>query len=75
MFKYVFWFLLFFNGGFLTGGTTAPFAPPLATAMRVRVNRSTNRMVHAESRFAEDHSCNQWKQTDYLFADIEISSK
>ena len=26
MFKYVFWFLLFFNGGFLTGGATAP--PP-----------------------------------------------
>ena len=33
MFKYVFWFLLFFNGGFLTGGATAPLAPPLATAM------------------------------------------
>ena len=27
MFKYVFWFLLFFNGGFLTGGATAPLAP------------------------------------------------
>ena len=33
MFKYVFWFLLFFNGGFLTGGATAPLAPSLATAM------------------------------------------
>ena len=36
MFKYVFWFLLFFNRGFLTGGgggATAPLAPPLATAM------------------------------------------
>ena len=33
MFKYVFWFLLFFNGGFLTGGATAPLAAPLATAM------------------------------------------
>ena len=35
MFKYVFWFLLFFNGGFLIGGgggATAPLAPlaPLA---------------------------------------------
>ena len=27
------WFLLFFNGGFLTGRATAPLAPPLATAM------------------------------------------
>ena len=44
MFKYVFWFLLFFNGGFLTGGggwgvggggggrgVTAPLAPPPAS--------------------------------------------
>ena len=33
MFKFVFWFLLFFNGGFLTGGGNCPLAPPLATAM------------------------------------------
>ena len=31
MFKYVFWFLLFFNGGFLTGEATAPLAPPPAS--------------------------------------------
>ena len=28
MFKYVFWFLLFFNGDFLTVGATVPLAPP-----------------------------------------------
>ena len=38
MFKYVFWFLLFFNCGFLTGGGNCPPCPPpppppLATAM------------------------------------------
>ena len=34
MFKYIFWFLLFFNGGFLTGGGGGEAtAPPLATAM------------------------------------------
>ena len=27
MFKYVFWFLLFFNGGFLTGGQLPPLPP------------------------------------------------
>ena len=32
-------------------------------------------MVAAESHFAEDHSCIQWKQTDYPFPDIEISRK
>ena len=30
-------------------------------------------MVAAESRFAEYHSCIQWKKTDYPFTDIEIS--
>ena len=29
----------------------------------------------AESRFAEDHSCIQWNQTDYSFPDIDISRK
>ena len=32
-------------------------------------------MVAAESRFAEDHSSIQWKQTDYPFPDIQISEE
>ena len=44
-------------------------------SIRVLVNQSTNRMVAAESRFGEDHSCSQWNQTDYPFPDIEIFRK
>ena len=40
--------------------------------LRVRVNQQTNRIMAAELRFAEDHSCIQWQ---YPSPDIAIYHK
>ena len=50
MFKYIFWFLLFFNGDCLTWGTTVPPCPLLATAME------TVQILHSDCNEIIKHS-------------------